>query len=289
MFAFNEALPGPAGSVVDRSPFQEFGRIQEIGNAADSNYHSLSLKATRRFASGLTYLAGYTFSRSIDDGSGIRTLGSDPLFPQNSYCISCERGLSIFDTRHRFVTSVLYDVPFGKGRRFLNHGIASTVIGGWEVGSIFTVSSGFPLTPYAGSDRSNIGAGSDRPNATGDQVAIDRGQRNPGRWFNIGAFQLQPLGTFGNAGRDTIIGPGIVAWDFSTHKNFNFTEKKYLQFRFEAFNFTNHPNWSDPDTTLGSDRLDATGRAIPGTGTFGQIFGTRTAMRQLQFSLKLIF
>jgi hypothetical protein len=289
MFAFDEAIPGPTGSVVDRTPFQEFGRIQEIGNAADSNYHSLSVKVTRRLTSGLTYLAGYTFSRSIDDGSGIRTLGSDPLFPQNSYCISCERGLSIFDTRHRFVTSVLYDVPFGKGRRFLNHGIASTLIGGWELSNIFTISSGFPLTPYTGSDRSNTGAGDDRADATGAPVTIDRGQRNPAQWFNIAAFQLQPLGTFGNAGRNTIIGPGIVAWDFATHKNFNFTESRYLQFRFETFNFPNHANWSDPNTTLGSNRLDASGRPIPGTGTFGVISGTRTDMRELQFSLKLVF
>jgi hypothetical protein len=289
MFAFNEAIPGPTGSVVERTPFREFGRIQEIGNAADSNYHSFSVKLTRRFSSGLTYLAGYTFSRSIDDGSGIRTLGSDPLFPQNSYCISCERGLSIFDTRHRFVTSVLYDLPFGKGRPLLNHGVQSTLLGGWELSSIFTVSTGFPLTVTTGSDRSNTGAGTDRPNATGEAVMLDRGQRNPNGWFNIRAFTLEPLGTWGNTGRNTVIGPGLIAWDFSTLKNFKFTESKYVQFRFEAFNFPNHPNWSDPNTTLQSNRLDADGRAIPGTGNFGLIRGTRTAMRQLQFSLKVMF
>ena len=289
MFAFNEAIPGPTGSVVDRTPFQEFGRIQEIGNAADSNYHSLSIKGTRRFASGLTYLAGYTFSRSIDDGSGIRTLGTDPLFPQNSYCISCERGLSIFDTRHRFVSSVLYDLPFGQGQRFLNHGISSTLLGGWELSSIVTVSAGFPLTITTGADRSNTGAGTDRPNATGDSAGLDRSQRDPNGWFNIGAFALESLGTWGNVGRDTVIGPGLISWDFSTLKNFKFTESKYVQFRFEAFNFPNHPNWSDPNTGLLSNRLDASGKAIPATGNFGLIRGTRTAMRQLQFSLKLVF
>ncbi len=290
MYAFNEALPAPTGSVTDRSPYPELGRIQEVANAADANYHSLSAKVTRRMSSGLTFLTGYTFSKSIDNGSGIRTLGTDTLFPQNSYCVAtCERGLSIFDTRHRFVTSVLYDVPFGKGRQFLNHGIASTLIGGWELSSIFTVSSGFPLNVYAGSDRANTGAGEDRPNATGQTVNLDRGQRGPGEWFNIGGFQLEPLGTFGNVGRNTVIGPGFIGWDFSTLKNFNFTESRFLQFRFEAFNFPNHPNWGDPNTTLGSNRLDASGRPIPGTGTFGVIGYTRTAMRQLQFSLKLVF
>ena len=289
MFAFNEAIPGPTGTVVSRTPYPEFGRIQEIGNRADANYHSLAAKLTRRFSKGLTFLGGYTFSKAIDDGSGIRTLGSDTLFPQNSYCIQCERGLSIFDTRHRFVSSVLYDLPFGKGKAWLNHGIAGSVIGGWELSSIVSANTGFPLNVYSGSDRSNTGAGFDRPNATGDPVNFDRGQRGPNGWFNIQGFALQPLGTFGSTGRNSVTGPGMLNWDFSTLKNFSFTESKYLQLRFEAFNIMNHPNWGDPDTTLGSNRLDASGHAIPGTGTFGRINSTRTAMRQLQFSLKLIF
>ena len=288
--AFNEALPGATGSVIDRSPYPELGRIQEVDNTANANYNSLEAKVQRRFSGGLTFLAGYTFSKAIDEGSGIRTLGSDTLFPQNSYCpTSCERGLSIFDVRHRFVSSILYDLPFGKGRPMLNRGIASTLLGGWELGSIVTVSSGFPLNVGAGSDRSNTGAGADRPNATGEKVSFDRGTRNPNGWFNINAFQLQPLGTFGNAGRNPVIGPGIVNWDFSTLKDFKFSESKYLQFRFEGFNILNHPNWGDPSTSLGDDRLDASGRPIPGSGNFGLIRGTRGSMRQLQFGLKIVF
>ena len=142
-----------------------------------------------------------------------------------------------------------------------------------------------------GTDRSQTATGvnSDRPNLTGAPAALPSSQRSPAGWFNIGAFALEPLGTYGNGGRNTVIGPGIVDWDFSTLKNFNFTEKTYLQFRFEAFNFLNHPNWGDPDTTLMDNRLDASGKAIPGAGGFGTITSTRTAMRQLQFSLKLIF
>jgi len=248
-----------------------------VDGEANSHYNALTVKVTRRFAQGLTYLAGYTWSKSIDTGSGIRTLGADTLFPQNSYCGSCEKALSVFDTRNRIVTSLLYELPFGKGKRFLNvGGIANQVIGGWNVSSIITIQpNGFPLTVMDG-DVSNVGAGFDRPNATGTPTPLSRGSRNVFQWFNTGAYVQQPDFTFGNVGRNTVIGPGIVEWDFSALKDFHFTESKFLQFRFEAFNFLNHPNWGDPDTYL----LD---------GTFGQISYTRTAMRQLQMSLKLVF
>jgi hypothetical protein len=274
--AINEAIPGP-GSNQSRQPYPEFGRIQEVDGESNSNYHALTAKVTRRFAHGLTYLAGYTWSKSIDDASGIRTLGADSLFPQNSYCGVCERALSVFDTRHRFVSSLLYELPFGKGRPFLKSGgIANQVLGGWSISSIITIQpNGFPLTVMDG-DVSNVGAGFDRPNATGQATQLSRGSRNVFRWFNTGAYVQQPDFTFGNLGRNTVIGPGIVDWDFSTLKDFHFTESKFLQFRFEAFNFLNHPNWGDPDTYLPD-------------GTFGQISYTRTSMRQLQLSLKLVF
>jgi hypothetical protein len=276
--------------VAARAPYPEFGIIQEVGNVIDSNYNSFSAKLTRRMSAGLTFLTGYTFSKSIDDGSGVRTIGTDGVHPQDSTCLSCERGLSIFDARHRFVSSVLYDLPFGKGRRFLSHGITSSVIGGWELSSIVTYSSGFPEYIADGIDRSNTAVGNDRPNATGVSTSLS----NPttGEWFNIQAFALQPVGTFGNVGRDVATGPGFFSWDFSTLKNFNFTERRYLQFRFEAFNAANHPSWGDPGVNLNANRLDGTtGVPIPGTGTFGQITSTRSGidMRELQFSLKLIF
>ena len=288
LYYLNQPVPGTT-SVASRAPYPEFGIIQEVGNVIDSNYNSFSAKLTRRLSAGLTFLAGYTFSKSIDDGSGVRTIGTDGVHPQDSTCLSCERGLSIFDARHRFVSSVLYEPPFGKGRRFLNHGVASAIAGGWELSSIVTFSSGFPEYISDGVDRSNTAVGNDRPNATGASTSLS----NPttGEWFNIQAFALQPLGTFGNVGRDVVTGPGIASWDFSTLRNFNFTERRYLQFRFEAFNAANHPNWGDPGVSMNANQLTSAGVPIPGTGAFGQITSTRSGidMRELQFSLKLIF
>jgi hypothetical protein len=279
IMTYNLPAPSPTGSVTSREPAPEFGNIQYMAGTANSNYHSLSAKLTRRLSNGLTLLAGYTFSKSIDDGSGIRTLGSDQLKPQTGTCVSCERSLSIFDTRHRFVTSALYSLPFGKGRRFLNRGAGSTLAGGWQIGSIWVFSSGFPLDIVDGKDQSNTGHGYDRPNAVaGVPINLDSSQRSTGRWFNTNAAVLQPLGTWGNLGRNVAIGPGVFTADFSVLKNFNFTEQRYLQLRGEAFNALNHPNFGDPNTSLSSNG-------------FGTINNTRTGidMRELQFSLKLVF
>jgi hypothetical protein len=292
LISYNLPYPSATGSVASREPAPEFGNIQYLAGVVNSNYHSLSIKLTHRMSRGLTFMSGYTYAKSIDDGSGIRTLGSDQLKPQNGTCVSCERGLSIFDTRSRFVNSVLYALPVGKGRKYLSHGVAGSIIGGWELSSIWTVSTGFPLNVGSGKDQSNTGHGYDRPNGVaGVQASLDSSLRSTGQWFNVQAFAMQPFGTFGTLGRNTLTGPGIFSMDFSTLKNFNFTERRYLQFRFEAFNFLNHPNFGDPNASLASASLTAAGVPIPGTGSFGTITSTRGGidMRELQFSLKLVF
>jgi len=277
--AFNEAYPtaDPTLTVALRSPYPELGRFQEVDGSGKANYNALSAKLQRRFSKGLTYLFGYTWSRSIDYGSAIRVHDTDVLFPQSSYNLRGERGLSSFNQDHRAVTSVLYDLPVGKGRRFLNQGgVAAAVIGGWQLGSIFSVQSGFPATVIDNKDQSNTGIGYDRPNATGQYSVLPRGVRNPDRWFNTSAFALQPYGTFGTAGRNTVITPGSIQWDFSAHKEFRIVENHAVQFRLEAFNFPNHPNWGNPDISMTSS-------------TFGRINSTRTNMREIQVALKYMF
>src|SRR5262249_34673413 len=148
------------------------------------------------------------------------------------------------------------------------------------------------LNIAAGADRSNTGHGYDRPNLVpAATLNLDSSQRSAAQWFNIQAVAMQPLGTYGTLSRNPVTGPGIFDLDLSTLKNFNFSERKYLQFRFEAFNAFNHPNFGDPNTTLSNSVLNSSGIPIPGSGAFGTIRSTRSGidMRELQFSLKLVF
>jgi hypothetical protein len=202
----------------------------------------------------------------MDTGSGIRPQGNDTLFAQDEFCVSCDKGLSAFHTGHRLVTSAIYELPFGN----------SLLLGGWQIGSIITLQTGFPLNVYAGRDQCNCGHQVDRSDATGQPTPLERGVQDPERFFNTDAYILQPFGRFGTAGRNTVIGPGIISWDFSTIKNFSITESHRLEFRFEVFNMPNHPNWGDPNTTRVS--VD-----------FGKVRSTRTSMRELQFGLKYMF
>ena len=275
MFDWNETIPGVTGSVQSRKPYPEFTKVQEIGNVAEANYNSLAVKLTRRLHNGLSVLGGYTLSKSRDNGSGIRTLPGDTLFPQDSFCLECEWGLSIFDVRHRFVSSILYELPFGAGKRHLTSGIGGALLGGWQLSTIISVSSGFPRNVTVGTDRSNTGGGQDRPNATGQEVELPRGERTVQRWFNTGAFVVQPAGTWGDVGRNTVTGPGITSVDASIIRNFRIRSNT-LQFRLEAFNALNHPIWNDPNTTLTSPN-------------YGTITTTRKPMRELQLGLKFVF
>ena len=141
----NQGTPGTVGAAPSRFPFSNFGIIQLVSDGANANYNSLSVKATRRFSQGLSVISSYTWSKSIDDTSGIRSQGFDTLFPQNSYCIRCERALSSFDVRSRSVTSVLYELPVGKGKMLnISNAVLDTVVGGWQAGGILTMQSGAP-------------------------------------------------------------------------------------------------------------------------------------------------
>jgi hypothetical protein len=275
--SFNYAEPSPSGSILSRLPYPELGRVFLVDGIGKANYNSLGVKLQRQFQSGLTYLAGYTWSRAIDTGSGIRPHASDTLFAQDEFCVQCDRALSAFHTSHRFVASALYELPFGKGKRFLrSNRLARAAAGGWQAGSIITLQTGFPLNVFAGRDQCNCGHQVDRVDATGLKSALDRGQQDPQRFFNTAAYALQPFGRFGTAGRNTVVGPGMMNWDFSTLKSVPLAERYRLEFRFEAFNLPNHPIWGDPNTVFAS-------------ADFGKVRSTRVDMRQIQFALKLDF
>jgi Carboxypeptidase regulatory-like domain len=277
--------------VASRNPYPAYEAVQQTTGNVKSNYESASVKLTRRLSKGLSLLVGYTRSKSLDTASAIGTEnGSQPRQPEVGWCRECEYGLSDFDTPNRFVASVLYELPVGKGKAFLDHGIASAILGGWQLNSIVTKSSGFPLTIEDGVNQSNTFYALNRPNAV-PGATWQLANPSTGEWFNTAAFQLQTYGTLGDLGRNTIRSPGIFSWDFSTLKNFNITERRYVQFRFECFNCANHPNFADPGTTMSANQFTSAGLVIPGSGTFGEITATRAGidMREMQFSLKLVF
>ncbi len=271
----------PPGLPFVPRPDTRFDDINLLESRANSNYHSLQTRLQQRFSRGLAALVSYTFAKSIDDASNFFSSAGDPNFPQNSYDVRAERGRSNFDVRHRLSISYSYDLPFGKGKRYVaDNGWASTLLSGWQSFGVITWQSGRPFTvallseiDNSGTGRSILGFGAnDRPNLVGNPELTSR---STDRWFNTAAFAFPAPGTFGNAGRNIIDGPGYQSVNASLVKNTHLTERVNLQFRAEVFNLFNHPNFNLPDNFLGSP-------------TFGQITSARDP-RHLQFGLKLLF
>src|SRR5579871_1198376 len=281
----NAPLPGTGNSFI-RSPYPEFSTIEELLGAGTGNYNAGSLKLTQRFSSGLSTLVGYTYGKALDDGSAIRGVNNDQ-YPENPRCLLCGYGLSEFDVRHRLTASVLYSLPFGKGKPILNHGgLLNALVGGWQLSGIFTKQTGAPLNTTAW-DAAGSGSTtpSNRLNATGISPYLSN--PTPNEWFNPAAFGNLVAGTFGTMGRDSLIGPGLTNLDLSGIKDFSITERQRVQLRVETFNVVNHPNWF----------MTPTGTAWGGSGTtpaatFDKITSTingNNSMRQIQFALKYIF
>jgi hypothetical protein len=273
MFDRNEPFPGP-GSTQDRRPYPEFTRIQEIGNVAEAKYNSLAVKWTRRLDNGFSALVGYTLSKSTDNGSGIRVLNGDALFPQNSNCFDCEFGLSVFDVRHRLVSSLLYELPFGDGKPLAQDGLGAALLGGWQISTIISKSGGFPRDPNTGTDNANTGS-TNRPNLVAGQDP-NSGDHTISRWFNTSAFVAQNNFTYGNAPRNIVIGPGIFNFDASIIRNFRLGGTRSVQFRLETFNLFNQPVWNDPNMNVTNV-------------LYGTINSTRKPMREVQVGMKFVF
>ncbi|MDQ3041407.1 MAG: TonB-dependent receptor [Acidobacteriota bacterium] len=267
----NQAVLG-AGSIASRRPFAGFGNIPFRESSASSNYHSLQARAEKRFAQGFTFLASYTFSKAIDDSSGVPASTATSNNPQNSFDLRSERGLSEFDVRHRFVASFIYELPFGKGKQFLQSGIAAQIFGNFEIAGIVAAQTGRPFTPRISSDRSNTGQLQDRPNIVGNP-RLDN--PDPQLWFNTAAFAIPAAGTFGNAGRNILTGPGYSNTDVALVKRIGFGEVRNLELRVEFFNLFNHPNFDLPN-------------AVADSAQFGRIFSAGAA-RQIQLGLKFTF
>ena len=275
----NQPRPSPLSP--NLRPLPQFDDITFEESSANSNYNSLQARFQQRLDFGLSILSSYTWSKSIDNASSFFSSAGDPNFPQDSFNTRGERGRSNFDVRHRLSISYGYDLPFGKGRKFVaGDGVLPAILSGWQSFGIVTLQSGRPFTVALQMDidnsntgRSTLGFGAnDRPNLVGK---AELSNPTPDRWFNTAAFAFPAFGSFGNAGRNILDGPGYVNFNTSLMKTTKLKEGLDLQFRAEAFNLFNHPNFNLPDNFLGS-------------ATFGRILSAQSP-RHIQFGLKLLF
>ena len=284
----NQGILSPTLSSVQRLPYPEWGAsgIQYLNADANGNYNALALKLTQRFGTDLNTLIAYTWSKSLDETSNIRgTVGSD-FSPQDARCpLSCEKGPSDFNIPHRFVASILYSLPFGKGQRFLNHGgVVNQVVGGWQLSTITTLQSGGTVnTSSWDSGGTNFISNATRLNCNAgvDPVLPNHNQNG---WYNPAAFSNPVAATFGNCSRNNLRGPWMGNQDFSLFKFFPVTERRNLEFRMEMFNAPNHVLLN-----VGGQLSWNNGSNPSPSSTFGRITGTSSAMRQIQFALKFNF
>jgi hypothetical protein len=269
-----DLTPGP-GDVQARRPFPQFGSFTSIQNRGNSIYHSFQVKGEKRLSHGLYFLSAFTWSKVIND---LPEICCASPFPQDSYNLAAERGPADFDQKLRWVFSFDYELPFGGSRSHISNRALDAVVGGWHVGGIYTLASGFPFSPLLGFDPSNTGTQvAVRPDQLRDGN-LPSGDRSPSRWFDIDAFVPPSSFAFGNASRNSLIGPGQNVFDGSLRKEFALTESQRLEFRAEFFNAFNHPNFAQPDNFIDD-----------GPGVAGTISSIAIPMRQIQLGLKYNF
>jgi len=285
---FNSPVPGVSAAQF-RAPYPMYSSgIEMTEGYGRGNYNGFSTKLNQRFQSGLTTLIAFTWSKALDNGSAIRGTATD-TYPQNPYCaLACEYGPSAFNTPLRLVTSVLYQLPFGRGKVLLNRGgVVNAVAGGWQLSTILTAQSGRPINTVSWDSGGQVIQGiGDRLNSTG--ISPYAAHPTANGYFNLAAFQNVAPGQFGNIQRNSLIGPSTWDADFSVFKNVHFTERTNLQFRMEAFNVFNHPSLNSPSANWG-------GSSATAAPSFGLIRDTATAlgtaytMRQVQIAAKFTF
>jgi hypothetical protein len=264
-----------SGNAQVRRPFPQFNNVTiNFPTMGVNNYHAGVLRVEKRLSHGLNLLGTYTWARSIGNVDEAAGFGDDQIY-QDYYNRRLDKGPSTIDIVQRFVWSSVYDLPMGRGRRWLQKGPASSIMGGWTVGSIVSMQSGGPFTVTMQTNTTNaFSAGGLRANLLRDPN-LPPEERRIERWFDTEAFQAPPQFAFGNAGRGILRADGRVAFDFSINKNFTFGEKRYVQFRTELFNAINHPDFGPPAHSMGA-------------AGFGSVTAA-TDSRTVQFGLRVVF
>ena len=265
-----ESKLGPGVAQLLR-PYSQFNSITGVSFNGRSDYHALQIGVRKPFSHGFSLISSYTYSHSIDTGTG---QGGNGMLRtdiwQNAYDPSANYGNSVTDMRNNFNGAIVYQLPFGKGKALASHSaVADGFIGGWEASTIFLVHSGFPFTPVMGTaNLSNSLAGTWFPNRIGNGSLS-----NPTilQWFNPAAFAEPAQYTFGNSGRNILYGPGFANMDFSVSKTFSIPmkgEPLKLQIRADAVDFLNHPNFGQPSTAVGPQ--------VQGSGVVSSAIDSRT-------------
>jgi len=279
-------------------------RLRHVGY--NSWYNSMQLNLTRKYSQGLQLSGSYTWSKSLDEISGLQTASdtsSGPNTLPSYHHKGIYKSLSSFDSRHIFTFNSMYELPIGSGKALGSgmSGVANALVGGWQVGGIITMSSGFPGSVSIedrfgdlghGDEFPDLKAGSSNSPTSGGSLGCTVGNREipagaelgtPDLYFDPCAFSFPVGNALGNLGRNTLIMPGRATVDFSLHKTFPVTENSNMQFRFEAFNLFNRVNLGIPARGVfddGGDRDDA---------DVAEINSTSGSARQLQFALKYTF
>jgi hypothetical protein len=261
-------------SIQPNRPEPSLGAYQIFKNAASSNYHALQFEGRSRYRHGYAFTAAYTWSHSIDDVSDVFPIAGAPILPQDSFNLRLERASSNFDVRHRFATSLIWDLPFYRNAK---SGATARWFGGWQLASIFQASTGQPFTLNLPNDANLDGNLTDRPSTTDGLVFFSgHGRQKVAMAAGRDVTNFFVLGRDGFVGRNTVRGDSFVNWDLALSKGFAFTESQRLDFRTEFFNALNRANFGLPIRTIGS----------PG---FGSAVETVNPARIIQFALKYSF
>lgn len=269
----NQSLPGRQTT----RPFSQFGLIEYRDDNGISRYNALETTLDRRFGNGWTLRAVYTLSDSKDNSGEHLTSGGSSSFPDNSRDLTNWYGPSDFDVRHRFVVNGIWELPFGKGRQFFSEGIASAILGGWELAGSMNLRSGRPFTVSQSGDPLQIGGlATTLADLVGDP---ERSDRSSDGWFNTAAFRALPTGSqrFGEQPRNSLRGPAFSSVDLAVHRKFPlWSEATNLELRWEIFNALNVANFGLPNRTVNG-------------GGFGTITTLQGDPRIMQFALRFSF
>jgi hypothetical protein len=272
----NQSVPGP-GAQAQRRPYfsinPDLTNLTYRTNYGSSKYHSLQVRAEKRYSHGLSAALAWTWSKYMSNAGNINGGGNGP--PQDNRCYACEWGPMPEDRRHVVVVNHNWELPFGPSRALVNSGPLAHIMGNWRFSGIWSMATGPHFTPgLAGSVSNSAGGGGERPNRIADGN-LPADQRTIDRWFDLNGFAAPPQFTFGNAGRGILVGPGSFNVDLGVHREFRLGETGRLQFRWEMFNAFNRANFLPPNAAIGNAQA-------------GQISDTEPA-RIMQLALKFYF